>query len=118
MSRITKKCKDGSYQLKAGNEIYGEENGIRLVQIVGQVEDLKEELGMSLVVFHKLMTAIYKDEKVYFKTRHGVNEVSLLGIDYGKRTVYFCVLNGSFKEYTSTFNGYGINWAFTKEELL
>ena len=39
--RITEKNGD-FYKLKKGNEIYGEEDGIRLVQIVGQHEDLEE----------------------------------------------------------------------------
>lgn len=44
--RITKK--DGKfYKLKQENEVYGWENGIRLVQIVGNFEDLEEEIGVN-----------------------------------------------------------------------
>ena len=34
--RITKKIENNFYVLTKENEIYGEENGIRLVQIVGE----------------------------------------------------------------------------------
>lgn len=46
MSRITKK--DGEfYKLKPENEVYGWENGIRLVQIVGRYEDLMEKYNIE-----------------------------------------------------------------------
>ena len=40
--RLTEKKENGFYELKEGQEIYGEENGIRLVQIVGEYEDIDE----------------------------------------------------------------------------
>lgn len=58
--RITEKKENGCYVLKAGEEIYGEGNGIRLVQIVGQYEDIKEELGINLLtLFKALKEGIY-----------------------------------------------------------
>lgn len=45
MNRITEK--DGKfYKLKPENEVYGWEDGIRLVQIVGQFEDLFEKYNV------------------------------------------------------------------------
>lgn len=46
MGRITQK--DGEfYKLKPENEVYGWENGIRLVQIVGRYEDLMEKYNIE-----------------------------------------------------------------------
>lgn len=42
MNRITEKLENGFYELKPENEFYGWENGIRLVQIVGNYEDIFE----------------------------------------------------------------------------
>lgn len=48
MNRITEK--DGKfYELKPENEVYGWENGIRLVQIVGRYEDLMEKYGIESI---------------------------------------------------------------------
>lgn len=44
-NRLTEKTPNGFYELTKGNEIYGEENGIRLVQIIGKYEDLEESLA-------------------------------------------------------------------------
>jgi len=64
--RITEKKENGFYELKKEQEIYGEENGIRLVQIVGQVEDIKEELGIEVPLFFKIMKA----ETLWWKDKH------------------------------------------------
>ena len=57
MNRITEKKENGFYELTTGNEIYGEENGIRLVQIVGRLEDIEDQLGCTLEeLFNGLMT--------------------------------------------------------------
>ena len=78
--RLTEKKENGFYELKDGEEIYGEENGIRLVQIVGQLEDIKEKINLfgieedqrNLINFLKLVLAeengfyYKKDDKIYF----------------------------------------------------
>ena len=51
--RLTKIRNDGFYELKKGQEIYGEENGIRLVQIVGKYEDIEERYDINIVDFFK-----------------------------------------------------------------
>lgn len=66
MIRITEKKENGFYELTKGNEIYGEENGIRLVQIVGKYEDIEKELEMSLSQFFK----ITKTQSLWWKDRH------------------------------------------------
>ena len=124
MSRITEKRKDGGYQLKAGNEIYGEENGIRLVQIVGQVEDLKEELGIDLGTLVKAIK-----EGIYIKNDKGEiidasNEPCVLNAytptgDWGFEIwqQYPINFNETFTD-IFRFKDYGKTWAFTPEELL
>ncbi len=47
MDRITTKLENGFYYLKPKALIYGEENGIRLVQIVGNIEDLMEKYEIT-----------------------------------------------------------------------
>ena len=42
MDRITQRRPSGFYELKPGKEVYGWENGIRLVQLVGYYEDCEE----------------------------------------------------------------------------
>lgn len=107
--RITEKKENGFYELKEGEEIYGEENGIRLVQIVGQLEDIKDELGISLKVLFKC----FKSTKFYIRNLFGeIIEVEsdIVRFDIGHGYVYFgadyCPLSD-----------YGKTWALTKEEL-
>lgn len=50
MERITNKRSDNLYELSEGQEIYGEENGVRLVQIVGKYEDIKEICTKGIVL--------------------------------------------------------------------
>lgn len=60
MSRITNKRENGFYDLAKGQEIWGEENGIRLVQIVGEYEDIRDDLGVDLRILVKaLKNGIY-----------------------------------------------------------
>ena len=46
MNRITEK-NGNFYRLKYDNEVYGLENGIRLVQIIGRLENLLEKYNIS-----------------------------------------------------------------------
>ena len=55
--RLTEKKENGFYELKEGQEIYGEENGIRLVQIVGEYEDI-DESPKHLADFKKALEII------------------------------------------------------------
>ena len=108
--RITKKRNNGFYELKAGEEIYGEGNGIRLVQIVGQYEDIKEELGIGLITLFKAL-----EEGIYTIRSNGKKR-------------YPCLIHNSAVGYVFDFmfdqeaqyilSDYGKTWALTKEELL
>lgn len=104
--RITEK-NGNFYKLKNGNEIYGEEDGIRLVQIVGQHEDLEEKLKINFTIGGKaVLNGIYTKSYGFISGDH----------------IYL----GKFRIYIPTYSvhlpfegpvGYGKTWALTKEEL-
>lgn len=107
--RITKKRENGFYELKAGAEIYGEENGIRLVQIVGQFEDIKElcEKIVSQPIYEKFIDdgVIHKESYIGEDASYNFKERRIYIYGYG--------VIDSFK-----LEDYGKTWALTKEELL
>lgn len=45
--RITQKRALGGYELAPGNECFGWEDGIRLIQYVGRVEDILEKHNIN-----------------------------------------------------------------------
>lgn len=109
--RITEKTENGFYKLKKGFEIYGYENGVRLVQIVGKTEDRQEELGVTLNTLLKTF-----NDGVYVKEK---------GIVSHRRFSYLGKANGEFWLEDGPDNGgtvrvrdYGKTWALTEEELL
>lgn len=107
--RITKKRENGFYELKAGAEIYGEENGIRLVQIVGQLEDIKElcEKIVSQPIYEKFIDTgvIHKEDYIghYALYNFKARRIYIYGYDF----------IDSF-----ALEDYGKTWALTEEELL
>lgn len=122
--RLTEKKENGFYELKAGAEIYGEENGIRLVQIVGQYEDIEEELGIDLLTLFKALK-----NGIWYKVNHEVNQfipdegMHIVADCNGseERTNYWLlsVIDLNSKECLIDFwvDNYGKTWALTKEEL-
>ena len=105
MERITKKKENGFYELKKGQKIYGEENGIRLVQIVGQLEDIEEELGIDLItLFKALKNGVYEDI-VDQKYKH-------FDLSYAIDNVFTIWLGRPHE-----LKDYGKTWALTREEL-
>ena len=111
MKRITKKKESGFYELTEGNEIYGEENGIRLVQVVGQLEDIKEELGISIVtLFTAMKEGFWSNEEdgVGYDNYH---HPSNLYIDLDE--IYDGYLQKSY-----SLKDYGVTWSLTKGWLL
>lgn len=105
--RITRKKENGFYKLKEGQEIYGEEDGIRLVQIVGKFEDLEEELGIGLTKLFEIL----KSENIYAngKRYDNSNSLSYMGNSW-------LIFNHQAKQ-GFRFKDYGKTWALTKEEL-
>ena len=130
--RITEKMKNGLYRLKSGQEIYGEENGIRLAQVVGEYEDIEEELGLPLNVWiffaknqlQDVPERIYventvDDEKERERSMHvnGRPQRFILDVDFDAKTFQ---LQGTADEwcFRVPFSDYGKTIALTKEELL
>ena len=107
--RITKKRENGFYELKEGEEIYGEGNGIRLVQIVGQYEDIKElcEKIVSQPIYEK-----YIDDGEIHKENYIGEYVSY---NFKERSIY---IYGYGFIHRFELENYGKTWALTKEELV
>jgi len=60
--RITQKRALGGYELASGNEYYGWEDGIRLVQYVGRVEDILEKHNIdNLSDLDELLSKLNKE---------------------------------------------------------
>lgn len=112
--RITEKMENGFYALRKKYEIWGEENGIRLVQIVGPLEDAKEKYGIDVLLLLEAMS-----NGIYYIGSDGViryvrqsefwlsNSVHGYGFVYDVRFIYF-------HDYGKKIPG---GWALTKEEL-
>lgn len=122
--RLTEKTKNGFYELKKGQEIYGEENGIRLVQIIGQLEDFEEELGIDLLtLFKALKNGIYVKQGNRIKRTHWCISLNANGM-YGEReTHYWFAYRVNGFDFPDTYeklklSDYGKTWALTGEELL
>lgn len=125
--RLTRKKENGFYELKKGQEIYGQENGIRLVQIVGKYEDKEEELGIDFAtLINALKNGIWvKDLKnnVYKVNCHLCRVETGGGVDCSLGLAF--QQNGNYKwrylvldtRRDNDIKDYGKTWALTKEEL-
>lgn len=113
--RLTEKKENGFYKLKEGQEIYGEEDGVRLVQIVGKFEDIEDELGIDLITLFKAGQQRY----VFVKNAFGeINSRELYDIDiYTKIIVYYFEYQPERQLMHQHLNMYGKTWALTREEL-
>ena len=110
--RITEKKENGFYELKKGQEIYGEEDGIRLVQIVGEYEDIEEKLGINLI---KFITALTSDVYLYHNGELvKCEQVPCLLCFDGK---YCLEYHFEFDVEQVYLKDYGKTWALTREEL-
>ena len=109
MIRITEKKENDFYELTKGNEIYGEENGIRLVQIVGALEDFGEKIDTDWTnVLNAIACGFYKLNRV----GNIVYVNPMPKVDFKNK----CFMTSSY--YRLYFKDYGKTWALTKEELL
>ena len=54
-----------------------------------QLEDIEEEIGIELKVYHKLMNMLYCDEPniLYVKDKDTIVQVSILEADYCKKKI-------------------------------
>lgn len=107
--RITEKKENGFYKLKPGKEIYSEDDGIRLVQIVGQYEDIEElcEKIVSQPIYKKYINTgtISKKDYIGYYALYNFKDRSIDIYEY---------------EFVNSFDleDYGKTRALTKEELL
>ena len=86
---------------------------------LGQLEDLEEEIGMELKVYHKLMNMLYcgKTNILYVKDKDTIVQVGILEIDYCKKKIIFYKDSSYNEDYVYGFDQYGKTFALTKEEL-
>ena len=84
-----------------------------------QLEDIEEELGMELKVYHKLMNMLYcgKPNMLYVKDKDTIVQVCILEIDYCKKKIIFYKDSSYNDDYVYGFAQYGKTFALTKEEL-
>ena len=85
------------------------------------LEDLEEELGMELKVYHKLMNMLYCGKKypniLYVKDKDNIVQVGILEIDYCKKKIIFYKDKSYNEDYVYAFIQYGKTFALTREEL-
>ena len=118
MNRITEK--DGKfYKLKPENEAYGWEDGIRLVQIVGRLEDLEDEIGCPLNVLFKLA----KQRHFYYEENKELHLINCFDIELFNNKIYFDsnwvdhdIELGDFGTIELPLNEYGISWWLKKDK--
>ena len=84
-----------------------------------KLEDVEEEIGMELKVYHKLMNMLYCGEPniLYVKDKDMIIQVSVLEIDYCKKKIIFYKDNSYNADYVYGFIQYGKTFALTREEL-
>ena len=92
------------------------EDKITILNKLGQLEDIEEELGIDLTLRHKIETS----DKLYCRNHKGEIVETRYYYSYGKDGVglelpmeiepYWCVSSYPWKDYGKT-------WALTKEEL-
>ena len=86
-----------------------------------QLEDIENELGMELKMYHKLLNMLYCGEPniLYVKdNKDTIVQVGILEIDYCKKKIIFYKDSSYNDDYVYNFAQYGETFALTKEELL
>lgn len=96
---------------------------IKPIDKLGQLEDIEEELGIDLKVYHKLMSILYYGDEpniLYVKDRDEIIQVGILEIDYCKQKV--CLYSHNTEnDYVYGVYGfwqYGKNWSLDKSDLM
>ena len=113
MNRLTEKIKEGFYITPNINSTDD------LKYKLGELEDIEEELGIDLKVYHKLMNMLYCGEPniLYIKDKDKIVQVGILEIDYCKKKIIFYKDKSYNEDYVYGFIQYGKTWALTREEL-
>ena len=121
MNRLTKKNNGTGSWTQFGDK-YLPAHNIKHKQCVnklGQLEDLEEELGMELKVYHKLMNMLYCGEPniLYVKDKDKIVQVGILEIDYCKKKIIFYKDKSYNEDYVYGFIQYGKTWSLDKGDL-
>ena len=121
MNRLTKKNNGTGSWTQLGDK-YLPAHNIKHKQCVnklGQLEDLEEELGMELKVYHKLMNMLYCGEPniLYVKDKDKIVQVGILEIDYCKKKIIFYKDKSYNEDYVYGFIQYGKTWSLDKGDL-
>lgn len=107
------------YDIGRGN--FGRISDDMIFNKLGKLEDIEEELGMELKVYHKLMNMLYCGKKypniLYVKDKDTIVQVGILEIDYCKKKIIFYKDKSYNEDYVYAFIQYGKTWALTREEL-
>ena len=104
MDRITIKQDNGFYRLKEADSVFGWENGIRLVQIVGKKEDLEEELGCPM----EKLVQFSKQETVYTIYGTHTNEIVIVDLNLGR--IHISINGDINNSYCLYFKDYKKTW--------
>lgn len=113
MSRLTKKKGDLYYPTNESYLIQDDGSNVaRLLQIIGEYEELEEELGISLVI-------LLKAKKVYFKYFSGDEIKESYRVHFDITRNILIVYEYPEDEFGNGFSlkEYGKTWALTREEL-
>ena len=119
--RLTDKNKIKELTTLQNNNVLMTDNNYKELKL-GQLENIEEELGIDLKVFHKLMDILYCNEpgepnSLYVKDKDMIVQVGILEIDYCKKKIIFYKDSSYNDDYIYNFFQYGKTWALTKEEL-
>ena len=121
MNRLTKKEKlpNVPCYVEVQEENYKAKNKKASINKLGKLEDIEEELGMELKVYHQIMNMLYCGESniLYVKDKDTIVQVSILEIDYCKKKIIFYKDSSYSDDYVYGFAQYGKTFALTREEL-
>lgn len=117
--RLTDKNKIKELVTLQKNNVLMTDNNYKELKL-GQLENIEDELGLDLKVFHKLMDILYCGEpnSLYVKDKDMIIQVGILEIDYCKKKIIFYKDNSYNDDYIYNFFQYGKTWALTEDELI
>ena len=104
--RLTKKMPQNEYDLELAKVRIRQDVLMKL----GQLEDIEEELGLSLITIGKMLVKGF-----YVKHDSDIEKAIFKGIWLEYKKIYFTTQSYDGELY---FDDYGKTWALTKEVLL
>ena len=105
MSRLTEKC-DGGYTYVE----YGTEE--KIVDKLGKLEDLEEELGCPLEVMFKLV----KQNELYYQFYNELQHWTSIKVDLRKKVVWYCKQVGGHYACGQPLSNYGKTFWLKKDK--